>query len=140
MPKPYNNNFNNLNFKYLGVMKSFNYLDENDFVKKLRSLKTYCPRAYKDLLFYTNIEELRTYSNGRHYKNLYTSDEFREVYGQIKLIFSVCKGNIVIEDLEPQQFLLEGHYHLLETYRGMPYRNDKDKFKIELMLKRKDIS
>lgn len=27
------------------------YIDENDFNKKIRSLKTYCPIAYKQLIF-----------------------------------------------------------------------------------------
>ena len=27
------------------------FRDENDFIKKSRSLKKYCPRAYKDLVF-----------------------------------------------------------------------------------------
>ena len=27
------------------------YIDENDFNKKLRSLKIYCPIAYKQLIF-----------------------------------------------------------------------------------------
>ncbi len=42
MTKPYINNFN----------QSFNDINStNQFNKKLRALKKYCPQAYKDLLF-----------------------------------------------------------------------------------------
>lgn len=32
-------------------LNSFLYVNENDFNKKMRSLKTYCPIAYKELIF-----------------------------------------------------------------------------------------
>lgn len=112
----------------------FMYLDENDFQKKLRSLKTYCPIAYKDLLFNTNKKELGNFPTGKHVKDLYTSEEFKFVYGQIQLIYSVKDGCVIIEDLRPQQFLLDGYFNLLSIYKGIPYRNNRDKFKIDLML------
>ena len=40
----------------VGKTENFRYKDENDFVKKLHSLKTYCPRSYKDLIFNTNLK------------------------------------------------------------------------------------
>ena len=44
-----------------------------------------------------------------------------------------------MEDIEPSQFLLDGYVYELDTYRGMPYRNQRDKFKIELMIRRKEV-
>lgn len=118
-------------------MCSFTYKDENDFTKKLRSLKTYCPRAYKDLIFNVNKSDLFSLKDGNYQKSLYTSKDFEFVYRQIQLIFTVSNGDVVIEDITPQQFLLDGYFNLLEVYKGMPYRNNKDKFKIDLMLEMK---
>lgn len=113
---------------------SFNYLDENDFVKKIRSLKTYCPKAYKDLVFNTDMKALHQLENGKYYKDLYTSKDFKFVYGQIQLVFTVKNGDVIIEDLLPHHFFLDGYFSLLGTYKGMPYRDKKDKFKIDLFV------
>lgn len=137
MPRPYHDNLNNEKSNVVVSTQNFKYLNENDFIKKMRSLKTYCPMSYKDLIFNTNKKELHSFPDGRYIKNLYTSDEFRFVYGQIQLVFYVDKGNVIIETLEPQQFLLDGYFNLLDIYKGMPYRNNRDKFKIDLMLKMK---
>lgn len=113
-------------------MCSFNYRNENDFKKKMRSLKTYCPRAYKDLIFNVNMNDLFSLKDGIYKKDLQTSEEFKFVYGQIQLIFSISQGDVVIEDISPQQFFLDGYFNLLEIYKGIPYRDAKDKFKINL--------
>lgn len=126
----------------VGVSENFKYKDENDFVKKLRSLKTYCPRAYKDLIFNTNMQDLFNSSDGIHIKELFTDELFKLVYGQIKLVYRIEKGKIIIENLLPQEFLLNGYINLLKTYKGMPFRDKKDKFKIDLSLaifKRKEL-
>lgn len=116
---------------------SFIYIDENDFTKKLRSLKTYCPRSYKDLIFNIDKRDFHSHIDGKYSKNLYTSDEFKFVYGQISLVYSVDGGNVVIEDLLPSQFFIDGYFNLLDTYKGIPYRNKKDKFKINLFISMK---
>lgn len=115
------------------------FRDENDFIKKSRSLRKYCPRAYKDLIFNLDKKELRTLPNGVYSTNLYTSKEFELIYGKIKLVYSVINGLVIMEDIEPSQFLLDGYVYELDTYRGMPYRNQRDKFKIELMIRRKEV-
>lgn len=114
------------------------FRDENDFIKKSRSLKKYCPRAYKDLVFNLDREELSTLPNGVYSKELYTSKEFELVYGKIKLVYSVVNRLVIMEDIEPSQFLLDGYVYELDTYRGMPYRNKRDKFKIDLMIRRRN--
>lgn len=105
------------------------YIDENDFNKKLRSLKTYCPIAYKQLIFKVK-------------KELKASKEFKFVYGTIELVYRVYKGEIIMQNIEPSQFLLDGYMSSLDTYKGICYRDNKDKFKIDLIIqmKRKDYA
>lgn len=114
------------------------FRDEHDFIKKSRSLRKYCPRTYKDLIFNLDKEELSALPNGVYFEELYTSKEFEQVYGKIKLIYSVVNRLVIIEDIEPSQFLLDGYIYELDTYKGMPYRNERDKFKIDLMIRRKN--
>lgn len=113
------------------------YLDENDFKKKLRSLKTYCPIAYKQFIFNVKKELLIDIADGTYFKNLKTSKEFKFIYGQIKLIYTVKNGIIIMESLEPSQFFLDGYMSSLDTYKGIYYRNKQDKFKIDLVMQMK---
>lgn len=115
----------------------FLYLDENDFKKKLRSLKTYCPIAYKQLIFRVKKELLIDIEDGTYFKDLKASQEFKFIYGQIKLVYSVRKGIIIMESIEPSQFFLDGYMSSLDTYKGIYYRNKKDKFKIDLVMQMK---
>ena len=112
MSKVYQDNFNN----------SLSNNSDNEFTKKLRALKKYCPQAYKFVIFkfkdtYLNVE------NGEYSINLPTSKEFKFVYGQIKLIYRVKNKGI--------------KFIYLEVYKSIYYRNAKDKFKIDLMLEMK---
>lgn len=115
-------------------MEEYNYLfvDENDFKKKLRSLKTYCPIAYKDFIFNVRTKLARNHNNGKYEIELKTSRNFKFIYGQIKLIYSVKNNKITIENIEPSQFLLDGYISSLGIYKGICFRNKKDKFKIDL--------
>lgn len=126
MSKVYQYNFNN----------SFSNNSDNEFTKKLRALKKYCPQAYKFVIFrfkdtYLNVE------NGEYSINLPTSKEFKFVYGQIKLIYRVKNKGIKFIDLEPSDFFIDGYRFDLEVYKSIYYRNAKDKFKIDLMLEMK---
>ena len=115
-------------------MCSFTYKNENDFTKKLRSLKTYCPIAYKELIFEVKKELASSMKDGKYERNLKTSNDFRFIYGQIKLIYSVNNGVITMENIEPSQFLLDGYMSSLDIYKGICYRDKKDKFKIDLFI------
>lgn len=114
------------------------YIDENDFIKKYRSLKKYCPKAHKYLMFNILSKHHFDKQNGKHIQELPASKEFKAVYGPIKLIYSCQNDVIAIENIEPSSFLLDGYRRDLETYKGVPYRNAKDKFKITLVMKRKE--
>ncbi len=122
----------------IGESDKFIYQSEYDFVKKLRSLKKYCPRAYKDLIFNINMQDLFNGVDGTYTKELHTDPIFKLVYGQIKLVYRIQDGKVIINDLLPQQFLLDGYFSLLEVYKGIPYRNEMDKFKIDLSLSLKE--
>lgn len=123
----------------LTTIPKFKYLDVNDFVKKFRSLKKYCPRAYKELIFKINKDDFYNKPNGRYKIDLYTSREFKYVYGQISLVYSVEDKTVIIEDLLPNDFFLTGYYELLKNYKGIPYRSKKDKFKIDLFMSIKKL-
>lgn len=120
-------------------LKVSNFMDnalENDFIKKLRSLKKYCPQAYKFIIFKFKDDYLDV-KDGKYSLNLPTSNEFKFVYGQIKLIYIVKNKTIKFVDLEPTDFLIDGYKFDLKVYKSMFYRNTKDKFKIDLMLEMK---
>lgn len=111
--------------------------DNNEFNKKLRSLKKYCPQAYKYFIFKIHKCKKLNKLDGKYELNLPTSDEFRFIYGQIKVKYSVVNGIIIYEDLEPSQFLLDGYRFDLEIYKSQYFRDKKDKFKIDLMFELK---
>ena len=72
---------------------------------------------------------------GTYIVDIPTDEIFKRVHGQIKLKYSVKNNAVIVEDLEPSNFFLEGYMYDLETYKGVPYRNDRDKFKIDLVKK-----
>lgn len=110
--------------------------NENDIIKKIRSLKKYCIKAYKELIFYVfnNIQ----IQDGYYEKELTTYQEFKKVHGQIKVIYEVRDKKITIKDITPSKFLIDGYMKELETYKGMYYNDEKDKFKINLVMKLKE--
>lgn len=122
---------NNEEFKQTEIVT---FVNENDFIKKYRGLKRYCPRAFKYLVF--EIMDKHNYSPeiGKHEIELPTDSKFKMVYGQIKLIYLKTEKAIVLENIQPADILKDGYMYLLNTYRGVPYRNKKDKFKIDMAI------
>lgn len=112
--------------------RKISFANENDFNKKLRALKTYCMKSYKYFAFELTDEYFES-KDGTYSRDLPTSNEFRLIYGQIKLIYTIKNNEIILDDLEPKSFFMEGYSRLLETYKGIYYRDDKDKFKINLL-------
>ena len=104
--------------------------DENDFRRKLRSLRKYCPIAYKYFLFdFKNEVEVE---NGYYEHSLPTSKEIKAVYGEIKVKYIIDDNTFTLLDIEPAQFLIDGYISDLNIYEGIPYRNERDLFKIRL--------
>ncbi len=128
------------------------YLDENYFKKLERSLKKYNMVAYKKLMFdfYPKLrngefvgelisinkhEQTETYD-----LKLPTDNLFVRVYGEIKLSYTVYKTQhtVMLNILEPQNILMDGHKSELTAYRGIMISKAnaaKEMFKIDLLCK-----
>lgn len=109
--------------------------NENDFNKKARALRKYFMKSYKDLIFNVskNLKDVNS-ENGFYEIKLYTDSTFKKVYGDIKIIYQVLDDMAIIKDLEPADFLLDAHAVELNCYKGLPYRNARELFKIKLLL------
>ena len=128
----------------------FEYLDENDFRKKERSVRKYNMLAYKKLTF-TYYPEIR---NGNFLGKEISSDDraktksfelklptdelFSKVHGDITLHYTVYteKGIILLTNITPEKILDEGHRAELSTYKGVMISKEnprKDMFKINLL-------
>lgn len=128
----------------------FEYLDENDFRKKERSVRKYNMLAYKKLTF-NYYPELRkgTFlgkevkrddkNNTISYELLLPTDElFKKVHGPIVLHYTVYKDKniILLTNITPEGILDEGHRAELSTYKGVMISKanpEKDMFKINLL-------
>ena len=128
----------------------FEYLDENDFRKKERSVRKYNMLAYKKLTF-SYYPELRKGSFlgkevGKDEKTktvsyelkLPTDDLFTKVHGEIILHYTVYleKHIILLTNITPEEILDEGHRAELSTYKGVMISKahpEKDMFKINLL-------
>ena len=128
----------------------FEYLDENDFRKKERSVRKYNMLAYKKLTF-TYYSELRkgTFLGKEVSKNekdktvsyelqLPTDELFKKVHGPIILHYTVYteKNIILLTNITPEGILDEGHRAELSTYKGVMISKtnpEKDLFKINLL-------
>ncbi len=128
----------------------FEYLDENDFRKKERSLRKYNMLAYKKLTFnfYPEIrkgnflgeeiskdEKAKTIS---YELKLPTDKMFVKVHGEIRLHYTVYtdKKVILLTNITPEGILDEGHRAELSTYKGVMISKtdpERDMFKINLL-------
>jgi len=130
----------------------FEYLDENDFRKKERSVRKYNMLAYKKLTFdyYPELRKgnflgKKISSNDIDNTDTYelelpTDALFAKVHGEIKLHYIVYnkKNIILLTNITPEGILDEGHRSELSTYKGVMISNvnrDKDIFKINLLNK-----
>ena len=128
----------------------FEYLDENDFRKKERSVRKYNMLAFKKLTF-SYYPELRkgnflgkevSRDDKRHtisYElKLPTDDLFAKVHGDIMLHYTAYldKHIILLTNITPEGILDEGHRAELSTYKGVMISKtnpEKDMFKINLL-------
>ena len=128
----------------------FEYLDENDFRKKERSVRKYNMLAYKKLTF-NYYPELRKGNflgeeKSRNDKDktisyilkLPTDELFAKVHGVICVHYTVYteKKVILLTNITPEEILSEGHRAELSTYKGVMISKsnpEKDMFKINLL-------
>jgi hypothetical protein len=128
----------------------FEYLDENDFRKKERSVRKYNMLAYKRLTFnyYPELRQGNFLGKevSRNVKDKTTSYElklptdelFAKVHGEIVLHYTVYNNKeiILLTNITPEDILDEGHRTELSTYKGvMISKTDpqRDMFKINLL-------
>ena len=131
-------------------MYIFEYLDENDFRKKERSVRKYNMLAYKRLTFnyYPELRQGNFLGKevSRNDKDKTTSYElklptdelFAKVHGEIVLHYTVYNNKeiILLTNITPEDILDEGHRTELSTYKGvMISKTDpqRDMFKINLL-------
>ena len=128
----------------------FEYLNENDFRKKERSVRKFNMLAYKKLTFEYYVEirngnflgELVVDNKKAGTKDyelpLPTDELFEKKYGKIKLHYTVYedKNVILLTNITPEGILDEAHRAELGTYKGVMISKsnpEKDWFKIELL-------
>lgn len=109
--------------------------DTKELKNLLRSLRTYNKRAYKQLIFKERFEELDfiNYKEDLYTAELLTDDLFKKIYGVCKVVVVIKNEQAKILRIEPQEILEVGFKRLLQTYKGCPYRNEQDLFKIKLI-------
>ena len=128
----------------------FEYLDENDFRKKERSVRKYNMLAYKKLTFeyYPSIREGKFLGklvstdkkeNTMTYElKLHTDHLFAKVHGDVTLHYTVYMESkiILLNNITPDSILEEGHRSELSTYKGVMIsktNKEKDMFKVNLL-------
>ena len=128
----------------------FEYLNENDFKTKERTIRKYNMLAYKKLVFEYYLElktgkflgkivEKNKKENAISYELKLPTDElFEKVHGEMRLHYTVYpdKGIILLTNITPEDILDEGHRSELETYKGVMISKSnpkKDMFKVNLL-------
>lgn len=128
----------------------FEYLDENNFKKKERTIRKYNMLAYKKLVFdyYLElkgghflgkiIDKSETEKTVSYELKIPTDSFFEKVHGEMKLHYTVYKKNdiILLTNITPESILDEGHRSELQTYRGVLISKSnpkKDMFKVNLL-------
>ncbi len=125
------------------------YVEENDFKKRERSLKKYNMLAYKKLMFeyYPSLRKgeflgdivtVNKKDKTTSYSLKLPADSlFEKVHGKVTLEYIVNEkeGIVYLKTILPD-ILLEGHTSELSTYKGVMVSKehpDKDMFKINLL-------
>lgn len=111
------------------------YEDTKTLKNLMRSLRTYNKRAYKQIIFKERFEELdfKLFQDDLYVAELLTDSLFEKVYGKCKVIAIIKNDQAKVINIEPQGILLDGYKRILRTYKGCPYRDEKDLFKIKLI-------
>lgn len=126
------------------------YLNENEFRKKERSLKKYNMLAYKKLIFdcvpelrngnFVGVVVSRNSKDGiiKYEFKLPTDHMFSKVHGDIILHYTVYENQklVMLDTISPEEILSEGHQKELTTYKGVMVSKshaERDMFKINLL-------
>ena len=132
------------------VYYHFEYVNENEFRKKERSVRKYNMLAYKKLTFdyYPSIRDGKFLgkmvkadkaNNTMDYElKLPTDTLFSKVHGDVVLHYTVYtdKNVVLLTNITPDDILEEGHRSELSTYKGVMISKtnaEKDMFKVNLL-------
>lgn len=126
----------------------FEYLNENEFKVKERTIRKYNMLAYKKLVFdyYVKLKDgkflgikVEENDHSTSYELKIPTDElFEKVHGEMRLYYTVYKekGVILLTNITPEDILGEAHRTELNTYKGVMISKSnpkKDMFKINLL-------
>lgn len=111
-------------------------INPNEFEKQLKAISKYFRKAYKQFIFEV-IPEIKRQSDGYYSTTLDIDDVFVKVYGKLQINYFVKNDVAYIEKFEPEEILHDMYFLLLPTYKGIPYRNNKDLFKIKFLTESK---
>lgn len=127
----------------------FEYLNENDFRVKERTVRKYNMLAYKEMTFkfYPKLKTGeflgKVVGENKDGSIMYelplpTDKMFEKVHGTITLHYTVYldKKVILLTNITPEEILEEGHRSELTAYKGVmvsKQNKDKDMFKINLL-------
>lgn len=128
----------------------FEYLNENEFKVKERTVRKYNMLAYKKLVFdyYLKlkagdflgkvVEEDKTEKSISYELKIPTDELFEKVHGEMRLHYTVFKEKeiILLTNITPEDILEEAHRAELDTYKGVMISKSnpkKDMFKVNLL-------
>lgn len=128
----------------------FEYLNENEFKVKERTIRKYNMLAYKKLvfdyyiklksgIFLGNIVEENKMDKSISYElKIPTDSLFEKVHGEMRLHYTIYteKGIILLTNITPEDILDEAHRRELDTYKGVMISKSnpkKDMFKVNLL-------
>ena len=121
----------------LNTIKKIVYIDENDYKKKERALKKYLILSYKHLIFKFYKKDFSCLDDGMYKEYLPVSDFFEYVYGKVYVSYSKKGNTIILENIQPSNCLLDFYNKDPKEYKGMYYRNNLDKLKIDKYIEMK---
>lgn len=128
----------------------FEYLNENEFKVKERTVRKYNMLAYKKLVFdyYLKlklgnflgsvVKEDEKDKSVSYELKIPTDELFEKVHGEMRLHYTVYKekGIILLTNITPEDILDEAHRAELDTYKGVMISKSnpkKDMFKVNLL-------
>ena len=128
----------------------FEYLNENDFKVKERTVRKYNMLAYKKLVFdyYLKlkvgnflgkvVKEDKKDNSISYELKIPTDELFEKVHGEMRLHYTVYneKGVVLLTNITPENILGEAHRAELGTYKGVMISKSnpkKDMFKVNLL-------
>lgn len=116
------------------------YTESHDFQIGMRALSKYNRLAYKYIILELLPSIRKGSLIGERLENNYKvilpcDDKFKQVYGELYLIYHLDNDVAVFDLIEPFDDLKSMHVKYVDTINGIPITNNKVKFKMMLLQK-----